>query len=137
MLRLRGENQLIENTLKIKGVTYQKEPGALALITRNFTITDPRLILDYIDERYPSPQLIKGDVENRTRLKLLADHIRNNPQAATDLAREADPFVFGDQITLIDLLVAEHGCYEPFNQFIEGVINGYLRDTSWDIASAG
>ena len=106
--------------------------GPLTLKTKYFDIQDRELIIQYLDEKYPTPQLIRGDVDNRTRLKLLTQYVHKNPLIANELAREADPFVFGDQITIIDLLVADYSQHQPFNNFIQGVINGSLRDTTWD-----
>jgi glutathione S-transferase len=116
--------------MKVKGLHYEKRDGDLALVTKHLTLRSKGMILNYLDEKYPSPQLICGDVDNRTRLRLLYDHIKNNPLLSTALAREASPFIFGEQITIIDLLVAEYSEYEPFNKFIRSVINE--QPTAWD-----
>jgi hypothetical protein len=126
MLILHGTNPVIEDILKIKGIQYThiKTGSTLALETQELLIEGSDLIIQYLDERYPIPQLISGDVNNRIRIKQLALMLAQKPQIWGQAVAKANPFILGEQLTLLDILAANHSGDKSYNQFIKQVING-------------
>jgi glutathione S-transferase len=130
MLKVKGHNQIIQNILQIKGVPYEAEPGELALETREFELRDFFNIIHYLDERFPIPQMINGDVENRARVRELSSALLHQPETCEELAKSANPFIFGPAITLVDLIVLQNTTHDPFKQFMRKVL-GDVETEGW------
>jgi glutathione S-transferase len=119
MLKVAGINVLTQNVLKMKGIPYTIEPSDTFYIeTRDLILSDPITIINYIDERYPIPQLISGDLANRTRIRELASIALKDKDVCDRLALIANPFVFGDTITLVDLIVFEKTSHIPYKDYM-------------------
>jgi glutathione S-transferase len=119
MLKVAGVNVLTQNVMKMKGLLYTTEPNdTFYLETRELIISDPLTIVNYLDERYPIPQLISGDLDNRTRIRELASITLHDKALCNRLAEIACPFVFGDTITLIDLIVFEQTSNQVFKDYM-------------------
>lgn len=124
MLTIKGKNSVIENALRIKGVPYEQKPGeGISLSTKEMELTDEDTIIHYLDERFPVPQLISGDVDNRARIKMLYKIIQKEPDRLNEIIGEAKPFIFGPYITLVDLLAYEHCNDDSYKKRIERVIH--------------
>lgn len=127
MLTLVGNNTLIKQTLRLKGIPFTELPGEQTVLrTRTMDLWDEDAIVHYLDERFPVPQLINGDIENRARIRMIRRLAESNPQLCDDLIQHADPFIFGDSITLVDLVVY-NACKETsrnkqFKAFIDKVL---------------
>ena len=123
MLIVGGVNELTENMLKMKGIPYSKETNdAFYIETRDLLLSDPMTIINYLDERYPIPQLISGDLANRTRIREMASIALKNTEVCDSLANTASPFVFGDTVTLVDLIVYERTSNEHFKNYISEIL---------------
>ena len=119
MLKLTGVSLLTQNVLKMKGIPFTLEPGEHFFIeTRELILSDPMTIINYLDERYPIPQLISGDLANRTRIRELATITLKDKEVCDRLAEIASPFVFGDTITLVDLIVFEKTSLTTFKNYM-------------------
>jgi hypothetical protein len=115
---------LIYAILKLKGIEFEaKEAPITQLITRENRFSDLSTIVHYLDERYPVPQLISGDPVNKARHRQICKYIHRNPALANGIAARANPFVFGEKITLLDLIIWVHTDDEPFLKFMDTVIN--------------
>jgi glutathione S-transferase len=129
MLRVKGDNQLIKNVLRLKGVPFTEDlANDNALTEKELALKDQDTIIQYLDEKYPIPQLITGDVENRARVREIGKYI--TAQQSNALAALAAPFVFGANVTLVDLIVAQHTTNVKFKGFIESVLNA-TDSTGW------
>ena len=119
MLKVSGVNILTQNVLKMKGIPYSVIPcDTFSIETRDLILSDPTTIINYLDERYPIPQLISGDLANRTRIRELASIALNDKDVCDRLAVIANPFVFGDTITLVDLIVFERSSNKAFKDYM-------------------
>lgn len=128
MLILKGPSPIIRNILTLKGIPFtEEESDMLALETRDFELRDFDSIIQYIDERYPIPQIISGDVENRARIREISKHLLQAPQQCEQLALDAAPFVFGDTITLVDFIVAEHTSNSKFKNFFNSILSNRIE----------
>jgi glutathione S-transferase len=127
MYNLKGSGtafHLITSILKLKGVDFKTEDTPnVELHTRENIYYDTATIVHYLDERYPVPQLISGDPVNKARLRQMCKYVHRNPELADGMARRADPFIFGDKITLLDMIVLVHTTDTPFLKFMDQVIN--------------
>lgn len=125
MLKVKGNHNLIRNILRIKGIPFeQQEQPEPSIETQGLELNDLATIIQYLDERYPIPQIISGDVENRARIREISSTLMQNPEHCDTLAQHANPFVFGPTVTLVDLVVLEHTNNEPFKRFINKIIHG-------------
>ena len=123
MLKVAGVNVLTQNVMKMKGLLYTTEiSDTFYLETRELIISDLMTIINYLDERYPIPQLISGDLDNRTRIRELASITLNDKALCNRLAEIASPFVFGDTITLIDLIVFEQTRNQAFKDYMFNIL---------------
>ncbi len=62
------------------------------LVDRDLTLYDSRVIIEYLDERYPHPPLLPIDPVSRAKMRLAMYRIeRDWYGAATALQRESDP----------------------------------------------
>lgn len=132
LTRVNKNNTLVQNILKLKGVPFKtvKNPK-LTLVFKELELNDLTTIIQYIDERYPIPQVISGDIENRARIRELSSMLLNDPSHCDNLARGAKPFVFGPAITLIDLIVFEHTSNEAFKATIQKIL-GAVEPEGWE-----
>ena len=124
-ITLQGTSPLIENILKLKKLNYVKkdEDDRLCIKTKTFEVLGEDIIITYLDERHPMPQLISGDIENRARIRMIAKALQKYPIPCNDLANNADPYVFGEHITLVDLIVMEHTDNEEYKRRINRTIH--------------
>lgn len=101
------------------------------LVERDVALYDPRIIMEYLDERFPYPSLMPADPITRARLRLSMHYIENNwfvhlkgttlsnKKLATKAVRElkdvvigsvdifkAKPYFMYDEFTLLDCCVA-------------------------------
>lgn len=119
-----SNNPLITTILKLKGVPYNIQANADFLLKlREIELGTLESTVNFLDERYPVPQLILGDTFNRARIREVAWRLMQaDAQELCDkLAQDADPFIFGQHITLVDLIVAERTKHTPFIDFIRTV----------------
>lgn len=125
-ITVHGDDPLVINVLKVKNVRYAQEKHSpeLAIEAQGLYINKLERIIDYLDERYPVPQLISGDLENRTRIRLIADMLMEDPSKCDELAANADPYILKGGITLIDLIVACKTTNERFIKWIKESVNG-------------
>ena len=126
MLILKGHSNIIANTLKLKGVPFEHkkaEANVPILVTRNFELHGLHSIIQYLDERFPVPQLISGDADNRARIRAISRLLIKNPSYISDLIKQADPFILGNHLTVIDLIANELTTDSTYKQRIHGVIN--------------
>jgi len=129
MLKIKGDDTLIKNVLRLKGIPFNEDPAAdVALTDKELALNDQTTIIQYLDEKYPIPQLIGGDVDNRARIREIGSYITT--QQSNDLAMHAAPFVFGVNITLIDLIVVNLTSNHKFKVFVESVLNA-TDSTEW------
>ncbi|APZ43553.1 glutathione S-transferase N-terminal domain-containing protein [Acidihalobacter ferrooxydans] len=101
------------------------------LVDRDLVLYDPRLIIEYLDERFPHPPLMPVDPVSRAKTKLLmyrierdwytlirqfsgADkktqtklrkRLRESLLTSTPLFMEARPYLFGEEFSLVDCSV--------------------------------
>jgi len=89
------------------------------LVDRDLTLYDARVIIDYLDERYPHPPLMPVDPVSRARTRLALFRIEsdwlsleNEPEAlAESLAASADvfkamPFFLSEEYSILDATLA-------------------------------
>jgi hypothetical protein len=132
LTRVNKNNTLVQNILKLKGVPFTTEENTkLSLIFKELELSDLNTIIHYIDERYPIPQVISGDVENRARIREICSLLLHDPSHCDQLASTANPFVFGPAITLVDLIVFEHTSNTPFKQRIHKIL-GAVDPEGWE-----
>lgn len=123
-LILMGDSPIINDILKLKRLKYLPQSGEqLALKTRSLEIQGQEDIIQYLDERFPMPQLISGDIDNRARIRMLYRLIQQDLAVCDDLAAEASPYIFGGVLSLIDLLVYRNTTNIKYIRFIEGIIH--------------
>jgi len=128
MLILKGSNPIIRNILTLKGLPFTEQPAvSLSLETRDFELKDFDTIIQYIDERYPIPQIISGDVENRARIRELSKYLLQSPEECERLAKSANPFIFGKTVTLADLIAVEYTSNVKFKKFMTSVISNRVE----------
>ena len=90
-----------------------------ALVDRDLTLYNPRVIIDYLDERYPHPPLMPIDPVSRARTRLALFRIESDwlsladqPDAlAASLASSADvfkamPFFLSEEYSILDATLA-------------------------------
>lgn len=134
MLKVYTPTELITDILKIKGIEYEVAPGqppdipdyytGTILETRDFILIHDRIIADYLDERYPIPQLIAGNFRERAHIKIFIEHLKHvSPKALGVLVAQANPFIFGKAITIIDLILYRTSSDQAYRSFIQKVIN--------------
>ncbi len=124
---------LIEDVLKIKGVnysvfermppdtpTYYKGP---IIEGRDIRLMHEEIIIRFLDECYPTPQLIAGDCKERASIHVFIEHIKHLPQnAISSLINQADPFISGKAITLIDMILYRTSSDQAYKKFIQKAI---------------
>ncbi len=89
------------------------------LVDRDLTLYDARVIIDYLDERYPHPPLMPVDPVSRARTRLALHRIEsewlslvNEPEAlAASLVASADvfeamPFFLSEEYSILDATLA-------------------------------
>jgi len=128
MYRLKGNGcvkfKIIEAIIKLKGIKYKTEEYQnVELITRENVFSNVPTIILYLDSRYPVPELISGTPIERAQLCQAATFIHQLPSEANGLAKNANPFVFGSKLTLIDILVWAYTTDKSYKAFMDGVIN--------------
>ncbi len=86
------------------------------LVERDVALYDPRIIMEYLDERFPYPSLMPADPITRAQLRLSMHHIENgwfahfkdtglpNRRHATKAARELKEMIIGS----VDIFKAKH-----------------------------
>lgn len=62
-----------------------------ALLEREITLYEPRIIAEYIDERFPHPPLLPNDPIGRARMRLTGHRIEREWVDALDAARSGTP----------------------------------------------
>lgn len=97
------------------------------LVDRELALYDARVVIDYLDERYPHPPMMPVDPVSRARTRLALFRIENDwgslvpqhgesgaPQAELLIERLADsaevfasmPFFLGDSVSILDVMLA-------------------------------
>lgn len=114
----------VKAVLDIKGVEYDViESTIFSLKTNHTELSYIENIIRYLDDRYPVPQLISGEIPHRAVLIELVHHIRKDPRIVEKLIAKADPFINGKNICILDILAFVHTRNQPYRLFMSGVIN--------------
>jgi len=116
--------QTVQAILKVKGIEHTIQSGPIfSLETNHSELIYIENIIRYLDERFPVPQLITGEIPHRAVLIELVHHIGKDPRIVEQLVRKADPFINGKHISILDILAYVHTRNQVYKQFMEGVIN--------------
>lgn len=124
MLTLHGENKLVTDVLRVKNLKYKKYASDyLYLETKELIIEGVLSIIEYLDERFPVPQLITGDLEDQWRLKLSAKILIEHPEKCEEAVQYANPFITGSTVTILDLITANNTKNNRYKEQIRRIVN--------------
>ena len=116
--------RIVKAMLTIKGVEHDVSGATtFSLHTNHTNLIHIENIIRYLDERFPVPQLISGEIPHRAALIELVHHIGKDPRIVEKLILNADPFINGKHISILDILAFVHTRNKTYNQFMAGVIN--------------
>jgi hypothetical protein len=114
----------VQAILKVKGIEHRIQAGPIfSLETNHSKLIYLENIIRYLDDRFPVPQLITGEIPHRAVLVELVHHIGTDPRIVEQLVTKADPFINGKHISILDILAYVHTRNQPYKQFMEEVIN--------------
>ena len=116
--------RIVKAMLDIKGVEYDVIGSpTFSLQTKTTKLTHIENIIRYLDERFPVPQLISGEIPHRAVLIELVHHIRKDPRIVEKLIMGADPFINGSHISILDILACVYTRNLEYKCFMQEIIN--------------
>lgn len=90
----------------------------------------------YLESKYPYPSLLFGDPESQAAMLMVLDDMNqtnvDNTTPLADLieqAREAQPFILGSQMSLIDIAAAPYRQImpDPYRNTLTSILGGLPR----------
>jgi glutaredoxin len=115
--------KIVQALLTLKGVDFAEELSDIfSLETKTNKLIHIENIIRYIDDRFPVPQLITGEIPHRAILIELVHHIGNNPLIVEKLIANADPFINGTHISILDILAYVYTQNKYYKAFMHEVI---------------
>lgn len=116
--------KIVKAILEIKGVEYDVAGSQIFSLQTNHTqLIHIENIIRYLDERFPVPQLISGEIPHRAALIELVHHIGKDPRIVEKLILNASPFINGKYISILDILAFVYTRNQTFKRFMAEVIN--------------
>lgn len=112
------DNLVVMLILELKSVAYQttdKAPAlpkaykGPALHNGKLVLYTLPVLLDYLEEVFPFPQLVPADPDLRAAMRQAAFRVLNgysNEAELKDAAKVRDPFIFSERPTILDVVVA-------------------------------
>jgi RNA polymerase-associated protein len=78
------------------------------LVERDLILYESNIINEYIDERFPHPQLMPGDPVDRARVRLFLLNFEKElfVHVSTLEARASNKFMLGDSFSMLDVAIA-------------------------------
>lgn len=116
------EQQILSLLLTFKSiphrVTTAPQLAPIKLILHNFLVEGLMPCILYADAKFPVPQLVPQVPEHQALMLMIMNNFLSTDDNAhtktqiDELTQTADPFILGDNLSLLDLLVA------PFTRLI-------------------
>ena len=116
--------RIVKAMLDIKGVEYDVAGStAFNLQTKTTKLIHIENIIRYLDDRFPVPQLITGEIPHRATLIELVHHIGADPTIVEKLIDNANPFINGTHISILDILACVYTENMEYKLFMQDIIN--------------